>query len=757
MPHRSEAKPELVFVRSKRTKQIDIRRANDVSRLRSSPPMNPNRALHYVGLDMRHVCRCSNPKRHDGRTISVASESAHLNASLMLYMNRHNLESCTTTDFQNYRRRREAQWAKEGVFVDHFHYANSEKTIVCRCTQPDRHAYGASRNPEILEKCAEFFSLNKTQTRVSKQQWKLVESDYPPPPYVPEARFEFENSRKPKNFHSRGDSREQAHLASKREMKMRSTAEPLVHHFAAPHKRSSATQGESEMPPKVWQKARPSLWKTRDGLSSTASTPLGSSFASPLERPHEPAAAPLGSQQFPWGTSHTGSGSTSWSQVQRDAGFKRVKVHSGKSERNAGRIDSVSDVRSTRTGAETVPISKLPQYQIIDDNETDKITVYDIDSDEGYSDPFDLELAASQSPPTNYYGYTKDNVRKETAEKEVLEYLPQMCYSDEKPSISMDFGEYNGDFSVRLSELPVQTPTELPAESPRQRDTLTLKTLEGRKWAYTPELEAKVSKLSAQARSIPNRMSGLTYNPYLIDLLLEQVSRITGSLTPEKDKQIHHVNAISSEKPVPGTYFQPYNEQSEILKSVFINNTALTDRIEADRKAIFGAQCTPLLKEICIDFLQRSDTAKCKWEEEVAVAQLLLLKDHIGVHAQETFNLWEVNRAEPDWYANVIQPSVQLFQGWNICSFRSLFSMSHQVFLEVIAWAELVRLMKISQLVIRRTQGEDAVFPRLVQLRHRFIEARHVYDEKKKSLPMSRFEALGCDRIVSYVVALAMG
>lgn len=692
MLRKGEEKTDYVFVRSRRTKMIDIRRANELSPRRGTNPKTHDSSLHFVGSNREQICRCSNPRRHGEKVFSVASESIHLNASLSLYMTRHGMESCTATEFQKYSQRREAQWAKEGVLVNDFHYGSQEKDLVCRCTQPDGHGYGPPRNPEIIEQCAEFFCLHKNRTRVSKMQWKRVNGDTPPP-YGSGARSDSEYSQESNMGTFRNsDSEPPATSKSKREMKMRSKVALLTPQFRVSHRDCAAMQQEPEMPSQVWQNCRPSLWARQDGVSSTVSTPLGSSF-SPFSGPSRvPATAPL--------LNHP-SVSTSWSKVLRDAGMDD------------------RDMRSKRTGLKTAPLGKLPQI----DSGGKKANMH-VAHRPSIEDAYQLQ-------PVAYNSFAEKEVDKEAAGQHLAS-------------------------NVSATELSAcASVAELPGDLRPQQHIPTLERLEGRKLNAISEMEAEAKKTMDQIETMSNRMSCLKHSSDLFNSLLEQIQHPTRSSLTGRARRLNSATMPSPRASEPNRDYEECVERPQGAKAAPVHKEGLADRINALRGVIFGSQVTPLQKTLRVEFPQRSEAIVCISEEDVSVAQLLLLNDHVDTHAVEAFHLWETKGIEPDWHADVIQPAVRLFQGWNR-SFRDLLSYLHQAFLNLIAWAELLRLMKDSHAGLGSSQDASKMLPWIEQLQDEFVEAKEFYEKAKETWRMGLHKALSCDKVASYVAERAI-
>jgi hypothetical protein len=181
----------------------------------------------------------------------------------------------------------------------------------------------------------------------------------------------------------------------------------------------------------------------------------------------------------------------------------------------------------------------------------------------------------------------------------------------------------------------------------------------------------------------------------------------------------------------------------------------LADRIDTDREVIFSSQFTPVREDVRIEFPQRNEAVKCVSKEEVTIVQLCLIKDYVDLHPKEVFRLWEAHRAEPDWFSGVIQPVIKLFQGWTP-TVRSRFFADREAFLKLVAWAELVRLMNTSRATLKKTQGNDALFPQLGELHRKFTWSLNRYNLEKKNWQTNRSGVLGCEKIAADVVRLAM-
>lgn len=180
----------------------------------------------------------------------------------------------------------------------------------------------------------------------------------------------------------------------------------------------------------------------------------------------------------------------------------------------------------------------------------------------------------------------------------------------------------------------------------------------------------------------------------------------------------------------------------------------LADRIDTDRHAIFNSGFTQLREAVKIEFPQYGQTVTCNSEEEVAAAQLRLLKDYIDVHAEELYEQWERTHDEPNWYAGVIQPVVKLFEGWNLPR-ESKFFARRREFLELVACAELVRLVNTTRIVIKNMNGQDTPYPRLATLHNVFNSAKSNFDKEKKKWQTDRVNVSECEKVAHVMVQIA--
>ncbi|CAO2657154.1 Nn.00g032800.m01.CDS01 [Neocucurbitaria sp. VM-36] len=696
----SRNRSNLIFVRRRKSGDIDIRRANEFTKRPSASSLPQKQAIHYVGSDRSRLCRCNNPSRHYDHLIYVASESTHLDYSLKLYMDRHCLQSCTIADFRTWQQQTKAAWARDGVDSNDFHYASKRKDVVCRCSKSNTHSYGAPRNPEIIEQCAEFFRAYKDETFCTKDQWQAFDSDSLSEG-SPESRggsFKYDSESMCGFLRSRA--LEVGCEPVLPQMKIRSTAERVVpvdmkHLRSGPH-------GETDIPEKVWASARPSLWNPRCGSETSTSTPLGSAFTPIDKRTHAahgtvapPLACPRASQHE--------STTTCWSDIQQDAGISDDEKSPKKP-----RVDSPSLSQSS-------------------------------------------ELHSTMSVDLFYD-----------------EAVPQ---------------------GTPIAELPAQRiNTELDAR-PVHRHTATLWELEGLNQDTISKLAGKQSPI--RETKTPSHMSTITKIPVRLSSHIIQGHDVV-QRPDQEEFFLRHVVFSSRTNPAPTgsctVCSEPYqNRYKRVLilpgcghafheQCLFTEFRArdcrigscpicynalckrtLADRIDTDREAIFGAQFTRLHNSVNIDFPQRGEVVTCGSEEEVAVAQLRLLKDYVDVYAEEIFRLWEANRAEPDWYGGVVRPVVKLFHSWNVPGRQNRYFADRKAFLKLVAWAELVRLTNTTRAVAVKTQGEDAVYPQLAELHRKFMWARDRYDKEKKTWKTKSSNVLHCEEVAQDAIKLAIG
>lgn len=182
----------------------------------------------------------------------------------------------------------------------------------------------------------------------------------------------------------------------------------------------------------------------------------------------------------------------------------------------------------------------------------------------------------------------------------------------------------------------------------------------------------------------------------------------------------------------------------------------LADCIKTDRVAIFGTQFTKLHTEVRVEFPHRGEVARLQSEEEVAAAKLRLVKEYIDVHADEFWQQCQMKRGEPNWYAEIIQPVISLFKGWNSPIQQSQYFADRDAFLKLIAWAELVRLMNVTHVASPKCPDQAAAFPPLAELHRKFLCAKGRYDKEKKTWKTNRCGVLQCEKVAQDAYNVAM-
>lgn len=186
----------------------------------------------------------------------------------------------------------------------------------------------------------------------------------------------------------------------------------------------------------------------------------------------------------------------------------------------------------------------------------------------------------------------------------------------------------------------------------------------------------------------------------------------------------------------------------------------LADRIATDRIVIFGLkESTPLAKAVCITYPYRREIAYLTSEEELAAAQLRLLKDYVDIHAHDVWQQYKSEGIEPGqgdgWFENVVKPASALFKGWNRHSQLCQLFSEHDTFVKYVAWAELVRLINVVR-KFDRDSDNDADLPQMKTLHSKLLSAKQEYDEEKKTWGKDGNEQVGCDRLATDVFEAAM-
>ncbi|KAH7406246.1 hypothetical protein DE146DRAFT_734960 [Phaeosphaeria sp. MPI-PUGE-AT-0046c] len=292
---------EVVFVRHRKTGEVELRFAGDFSRTSKSPTALAPRHLHFTDETLSHACRCPNSRRHK-RSSPVALSSTHLAEDVTRYLDEHFFDNCSMATFRDYRHQRHAQWVLEGVFVNTLHYATRKKNVVCRCTKHNSQGQGVVRNTEIQELCVQFFRGHPNKMTCTKEQWRMI-----------------------------------VRLA---EVEQNSKEDPFRHKEYIPAASLNPNpQHMAGIPSQVWETACPYVWNFQSDSESSNSTPLGSPIAS---RPPEVMFTEEEGEHITTDESQRHSTSTLWSTVQREAARGTIKFASA----DLKHVSTVGDAHS---------------------------------------------------------------------------------------------------------------------------------------------------------------------------------------------------------------------------------------------------------------------------------------------------------------------------------------------------------------------------------------------------------------------------
>ncbi|KAI8938696.1 hypothetical protein NX059_004562 [Plenodomus lindquistii] len=779
----SSSQSRLVMARSKRTRQIDIRRANEFSLY--SAPTNPEHVLHYVGTDGTRVCRCDEPEKHFSHTITVAKENRYLAVSLMLYLTRHGYESCTLAAFRKYGNDRKAMWRAQGVDMDNFHYMSDAKDKVCRCSRPNGHNAGAPRHPEIIEQCADFFIVHKDAKFCRRNEWQGIEGDSPPvythpvpasssptstrsprfykPAYSPGSQqdaFEYD-SRSTRHFFQG----EAQRVAKSPEMQTREIEKPSAIIYA--QQPPSGPHGEPDIPVQVWQTARPSVWIPSHISDSDITTPLGTalpqtlastapeatvtraesnnqrvSASSALPHAFAPAAseAPVAEVEST-NIAQRASVSTCWSNIQHDA---------DDSAGHSSRTSCASSIHTTRR-----PISQASDYTVKPESVHENLEMLPLqDSESGpdnVSRPFRHELSSRTHetvPISNNYELHATSIAELPGQIAALEIGAGIRKHPQRRSAARNFRAVTGCSELSGKRTPVHAPH---ASSQVSSPTVS-----------SSRLSLLLEKVHDQVR-LPDQEELLLHHTVVSSRSNPApAGACTECNEPFQDRQKRTIMLSECEHFIhEECLLESFRMRDQRIGTCPICNgglceRTLADRMDTDHMGIFGSQFTRLRNQVSIEFPQHNEVVTCASEEELAAAQLRIVKDYVDVHSEENFRVWELNRAEPDWFMGVVRPVVKLFQAWDVPDRQCRFFVDHEHFLKLLAWAELVRLMNYGRKASLSAQGEAALYPQLAQLHHKFTMALERYDKEKLVWDLDEGRIPECDQVAQDVVDLAI-
>lgn len=612
----------------------------------------------------------------------------------------------------------------KSVSPPQLHYLSKTKETVCRCISRDHGSYKRVQNSEIQELSAEYFSIKTTELTCTRDQWRATIQDLDDTTcgaeeYTQHRSDEFEYESRstmglvqaqeakmsfapPKSSKSSDFLQAQEARLGKRRPE---TTFDEKSSFKRPDLRKSDHEmhlrngpgGEADISEELWRVSRPSVYLGQYTSDSVVSTPIGSPVFQVYEKTHSARGNSLSILGF--GTKAPG-------------------------------VRQLSDDDAT-SGAE-MDYAGLGVYFAEPTRSSPSVPR-----------PNTAELAATESAATE----------PKTAR------VSSSIYSPYLPHHSPTLRELEGRGSPRVSEMPCHS-------------TLLQEKNESR----------RLTKLVSQPLKTPNL-------PSQEDQPLE-----LPNLPTQEDFFLTHVKPCSRTHPAPvgdctlcSTPYSAPNKHTILLPcthqihqeclltrfrthdfefghcpicGMALCERTLLDRIETDRIAIFGATAfTPLPsdREERIDFPAHSQTVLCRSEEEVAAAQLRLLKDYIDSHADEAYRLWTKNPdSVPDWHNQVIVPVVSLFKGWNVPRRQCKLFADRDAFYKVVAWAELVRLVETLKEGVEISYEGQAAFPRLGELHRKFLLAKSRYEKEKIYWGEGR-EGVEWDKVVKVGVGLAVG
>ncbi|KAJ4983388.1 hypothetical protein SVAN01_11123 [Stagonosporopsis vannaccii] len=702
---------EVIIARSKRTGTKYAIRTSDLMGYHE----DRSSYLHYTDSTRSETCRCLVAQKHQ-KPYPVSDDDKNLEIAINRYMDKFDLKSCHQSEFSYYRERQKISWALKSVHAERFHYVSKEKNVVCRCNKPSHLSCRRVRNPEIQELCAEFFLFEVTENVCTRDQWRATavvtttstrstisrrNSDKPAMKYYssPKGPLEYTNASKVELLQVR----EAQSTGLKKEYLL-----PSVNRNASPSSSteqdvappSNGPNGERDVPELVWRVSRPSMYSGQSRIQeSLMSTPIGSS-ATPVQQKEN-----FDLISMKYRTPSLAIGNTA----------PRIEMYAD-AYCNVGQGGSVSELHRT---------SKYP------DSHTSGSPKGSIDLSPTYFNITGLEVSFSGAP-------------RFSAQCSSANVGHIVGLSSPQQAIELDS-------SSMLS--PIQT-----------YSSLTSFELEGISKDY-------VAELAGQASRTPSRCSRKRNSPRRLTYVIDQPSGDSKLPSPQGDcsqcqNSLHapnkkiirltcghlmHHECLTSNFRVLDFEFGKYP-----LCDMALCERTLHDRIDTDREAIFGQSLTGLKAEERIVFAQRGESVVCWSEEEVAAAQLRLLKDYVDAHADELFGQWQQMGLEPDWHNAVVTPVVQLFKGWNVPTRNCRYFADRDAFYKLVVWAELVRLMNTIRGGVKTLHGDDAPFPQLSELQRKFMMAKERYEIEKKAWPMNQAGVLMCEKVAQDAFSMAV-
>lgn len=628
--------------------------------------------------------------------------------------------------------------ATEGLRAERVHYLGKDKDIACRCNRSDHLNYRQVRNSEIQELCAQFFMKHSTETTCNREQWRAVDLERPEVSRVSSMpkvgrgqsvsrrtslsrdSFEYDSpsmiellkgrdarSLDSKKLRSRPPSI--VRLSQSRPSSLDS--DDMIHLSHGP-------DGEADIPESVWRVGRPSVYLSQHNAESLASTPLGSSVIPAQQNVYyEPTFMQIRSSTLKIGAEDPGLRP----QVRSWYGLAH---NPGPSMRDS-------------------PIDHRLQHAT-------RFPCHVVDYCRADIDLAGLQVSVSDMPRPSTAGSAaapagSDHVVELPSSRITVEFNETPPHSP--PHHSPTLRELEGGSFEHVSELAGRR-TTVPSKSRVKTSSYRLtrlidQPLWNSKLPCQEDFFSKWVDTGSRTRFTPVGNCSLCQNSF--DAPNKRTARLTCG------HYVHHECLL-----VNFRVFDLEFGNCPVCGMTLCERT-LHDRIDTDREAIFGQSFTNLRAEERIELASRGETIVCWSEEEVAAAQLRLLKEYIDAHADELYRQWSQTSFEPDWHSAVVIPVVQLFKGWNLPARKCRYFANRDTFYKLVVWAELVRLMNTIRDAVKRVRGENAPFPPLSELHRMFMMTKDRYESEKRTWPTDRCGVLHCDKIAQDAFSMAIG
>jgi hypothetical protein len=615
--------------------------------------------------------------------------------------------------------------AAEDGHVGSFHYLTRDKTIVCRCNRSSHLNCRQVHNAEVEKLCYEFFLKQPTETTCSRGQWRAVDTRTTKAPrslltpeqseylsasggtYSRRDLFEYDSPSVIKLLAARDRRSLDSASALPRPVSSQRplSSRPLSFDTVDMRHLSNGPNGEVDVPENVWRVSRPSVYLSQHNTGSLTSTPLGSSV----------------------------------NPVQKDNYVKPVTL--------AQAADPHSTLDSWYGLAHSPSPSVVDSLYEMPHNNANRVSQRSRHYHTNGFDIADLHVSFSETSRHSAHGSVAATV------------------------IS--------DHVVELPSSRTAVELDVPRMHSPSHHSPTLRELEGRSVKYVGELDGRTltsPPIVLKARCPSYRLSRLVSQPSSdVDLPCQEGIFLKSvqicSCPPAGDCSLCQNLLDMPKKRTIRLTCGHYTHQKCLLTSwrvldlefgncpvcgMALCERTLQDRIDTDREAIFGQSFTNLQVEERIEFLSQGQIVVCWSEEEVAAAQLRLLKDYVDYHADELYTQWRQTGLEPDWHDAVVAPVIRLFKGWNVSRRKCKYFADSDCFYRLVVWAELVCLMNTIGDGMKRVQGEGTPFPSLSALHRRFMAAKIHYESEEKTWPTDRYGALKCDLVAQDAFTLAI-